>query len=152
MSYLSHLLTFDIRLDLNTAATVILAARLQPKVEDGVSDDLTDTSLARAVEILGMFKTYSQSAQRSLTALEVLSAKVRQHILRSSDRESEPLQELAGSGANGEQRLGPNVENNGFNEVLDEFDFSELPDGFDLTGFNFNLNDMSWLNSLPGML
>jgi hypothetical protein len=139
-----------LHIDLNTAATVLLAARLQPKVEEGVADNSTDTSLARAIEVLSMFKVYSQSARRSLAALEVLSTKVRQHVLGLRDGDSEP-DEPPGPRANVEQRFSTNAGNGTFNESLDGFDFSEMPEGFDL-GFDLNLNDMSWLNSLPGML
>lgn len=110
-----------------------------------MSDISTDVSLARAIEVLSMFKVYSQSARRSLAALDVLSTKVREHVLglRDGDRAEEPVRNI--------DRVDTNQTSTALNEPADEFDFSDMPEAFDI-GFDLNLNDMSWLNSLPGIL
>lgn len=123
--------------DLYTAATVLLAARLRPAIEVGISEYSAASSWAHAIEILKYLECFGESAQRCVAALEILSAKVSlsadvnvTHIGEHASESSSAIPATAARGGTYEQFQG-------------EVDFS---------GITFDLNDMSWLNSAPGMI
>lgn len=125
------------RTDLYTAATVLLAARLRPVIEVGITEYSAASSWAHAIESLKYFELFGESAQRCVAALEILSAKV-----SLSTEGSEPHIE----GAHAEPSTivpATNVQSGTFDQFQGDLDFS---------GITFDLNDMSWLNSGPGIL
>jgi hypothetical protein len=126
-------------IDVYTAATVILAARLRPVIETDISEYSTTRSWDHAIELLKSFGRMGQSAQRCVAALEILSAKVSRKIpaettdqMQHSQRQAAPFDSALS---------GPQTDLN-----LDEFS------GFDFSGVDLDLSDMSWLNSMPGNL
>jgi len=126
-------------IDVYTAATVILAARLRPVIETDVSEYSTTRSWDHAIELLKSFGRMGESAQRCVAALEILSAKVSRKIpadiadqVQYSQHQAAPFDPALS---------GPQTDLN-----LDEFS------GFDLSGLELDLSDMSWLNSMPGNL
>lgn len=126
-------------IDVYTAATVILAARLRPVIETDISEYSTSRSWDHAIELLKSFGRMGQSAQRCVAALEILSAKVSRRIpvdtadqMQDNQRQSAPFDSALS---------GPQTD-----ITLDEFS------GFDFSGVELDLSDMSWLNSMPGNL
>lgn len=126
--------------DVYTAATVLLAARLRPVIATGVSEYSIADSWAHAIEILKAFQRLGQSAQRCVAALEILSAKV--------SVDTYPL----------EVNLDPSSEFQRSTTdmtsatTLADVPFDDYQVGLDFSGITFDLNDMSWLTSLPGNL
>jgi hypothetical protein len=126
--------------DVYTAATVLLAARLRPVIATGVPEYSIADSWAHAIEILKAFQRLGQSAQRCVAALEILSAKVSvdAHPPEASQDLNDDFQRT----------------------IIDMTSATSLPDvrfddyqvGLDFSGITFDLNDMSWLTSLPGNL
>jgi hypothetical protein len=126
-------------IDVYTAATVILAARLRPVIETDISEYSTTRSWDHAIELLKSFGRMGQSAQRCVAALEILSAKVSRRIPLDTTDQIQHSQHQAAPfdpGLNGPQ---PDLN-------LDQFS------GFDFSGIELDLSDMSWLNSMPGNL
>jgi hypothetical protein len=126
-------------IDVYTAATVILAAHLRPAIETDVSEYSTTRSWDHAIELLKSFGRMGESAQRCVAALEILSAKISRKIpadiadqVQHSQRQAAPFDPALS---------GPQTDLN-----LDELS------GFDFTGLELDLSDMSWLNSMPGNL
>ena len=126
-------------IDVYTAATVILAARLRQVIETDVSEYSTTRSWDHAIELLKSFGRMGESAQRCVAALEILSAKVSRKIpadiadqVQHSPRQAVPFDPALS---------GPQTD-----LTLDEFS------GFDFTDLELDLSDMSWLNSMPGNL
>ncbi|KAE9376680.1 hypothetical protein N431DRAFT_400970 [Stipitochalara longipes BDJ] len=122
-----------------TAATVILAAHLRPVIETDISEYSTTKSWDHAIELLKSFGRMGQSAQRCVAALEILSTKISRKVsvdttdqLQHSQRQTAPFDPVLS---------GPDTDLN-----LDEFS------GFDFSGVELDLSDMSWLNSMPGNL
>jgi hypothetical protein len=126
-------------IDVYTAATVILAARLRPVIEIDISEYSITKSWDHAIELLKSFGRMGQSAQRCVAALEILSAKVSRKLPVDTTDQLQPSQR---QGASFEPGLnGPQTDLN-----LDDFS------GFDFSGIELDLSDMSWLNSMPGNL
>jgi len=126
-------------IDVYTAATVILAARLRPVIETDISEYSTTRSWDHAIELLKSFGRMGQSAQRCVAALEILSAKASRKIpvdttdqMQHSQRQAVPFDPALS---------GPQTDIS-----LDEFS------AFDFSGIELDLSDMSWLNSMPGNL
>ncbi|KAL4889403.1 fungal-specific transcription factor domain-containing protein [Aspergillus ambiguus] len=113
---------------LYTAATIILAERLQPAMADGITGYSTDVSWRHAIELLSAYARVGDSAKRCVAVLEALSAKI--------DRASGSVPE--------QQAI---IETS---PVPFSFEFFRKDFGFGSEGFN--LDDMSWLNGLPGIL
>ncbi len=125
--------------DVYTAATVILAARLRPVIETDISEYSTTRSWDHAIELLKLFGRMGQSAQRCVAALEILSAKISRKL---SVDTTDQMQQSQHQAASFDPTLsGPQVDLN-----LDEFS------GFDFSGVELDLSDMSWLNIMPGNL
>jgi hypothetical protein len=126
--------------DIYTAATVLLAARLRPVIAAGVSEYSIADSWAHAIEILKAFQRLGQSAQRCVAALEILSAKV--------SVDAYPLD--VNQDLNSEfQRTTTDMASA---TTLPDVSFDDYQVGLDFRGITFDLNDMSWLTSLPGNL
>lgn len=122
--------------DLYTAATVLLASRLHPCLQEADSEYSVTESWNHAIEILKTIARMSASAQKCITALEIISEALTLTISdgpqsshrrqQSCDRESANLNMMQG----GLESL------NGFN----------APAGDELCGLTLDLNDLSWLN------
>ncbi|KAE8410641.1 fungal-specific transcription factor domain-containing protein [Aspergillus pseudocaelatus] len=110
-----------------TAATVLLAERLQPVIAVGITEYSTDVSWRHAIEILSAYARVGDSAKRCVAVLEALSARIDQ-----------------APGFNSEQPI------IGSSPVPFSFEFFREDFGFSSEGFN--LDDMLWLNGLPGNL
>jgi hypothetical protein len=127
--------------DIYTAATVLLAARLRPVIAEGVSGYSITDSWAHAIEILKAFQRLGQSAQRCVAALEILSKKV--------SVDAYPID--VNQDLNSEfQRATTDMTSA---TTLTDVPFgNDYQVGLDFSGITFDLNDMSWLTSLPGNL
>ena len=125
--------------DVYTAATVILAAHLRPVIETDISEYSTTRSWDHAIKLLKAFGRMGQSAQRCVAALEILAAKVSRKVpadtsdhLQLTQRQAAPFDPVL----------------SGLQTDLNLNDFA----GFDFSGVELDLSDMSWLNSMPGNL
>ncbi|CAH0054585.1 unnamed protein product [Clonostachys solani] len=123
-----------------TAATVLLAKRLQPLGKHHIpcGSDTQDDAWDRAIQMLQAYSRVSQSAERCIAALEILLTKVQNAGLnRSSER------------GNMETRL-PLDEVHRIS-VLDESTplggGEDVNASVDFGGFDFNIDDMFWLNA-----
>jgi hypothetical protein len=126
-------------IDVYTAATVILAARLRPIIETDISEYSTTRSWDHAIELLKSFGRMGQSAQRCVAALEILSAKVSRKIPVDTTDQMQYSQHQAAP-------FDPALSGPQTDLDLDEFS------GCDFNGVELDLSDMSWLNSMPGNL
>jgi hypothetical protein len=126
--------------DVYTAATVLLAARLRPVIATGISEYSIADSWAHAIEILKAFRRLGQSAQRCVAALEILSAKV------SVDTYPPDVNQDLGADF---QRATTDMASA---TSLPDVPFDDYQVGLEFSGITFDLNDMSWLTSLPGNL
>ncbi len=127
-------------LDIYTAATVLLAARLRPVIAESVPGHSVADSWAHAIEILKSFARLGQSAQRCVAALEILSAKI---PLDSSP----PNTQQDGNSLNQSDETMANS-----SMPVKDLTLDDLQTGVDFDDIVFDLNDMSWLTSLPGNL
>lgn len=121
-----------------TAATVLLAERLRPIDVEPTSSDQKRTSISweRAIKLLRAYSRVGPSAERCVTALGLLAAKIQavaQRDLPGAITEDEPCASEA-EGA-----------------PLDEMaNVSQLGDSMHSTDFgylDFDINDMFWLNT-----
>jgi hypothetical protein len=122
-------------IDVYTAATVILAARLRPVIETDISEYSTTSSWDHAIELLKSFGRMGQSAQRCVAALEILSAKVSLKIPVDPTNQIQHSQRQPAT----------------FDPALTDLNLDEFS-SFDFNGVDLDLSDMSWLNSMPGNL
>ena len=123
------------RLDIYTAATVLLAERLRPAIAVGIAEYSAAVSWKRAIEILKAYARVGESAKRCVVALEILSAKV--------PWEQTPTESGQDEVSNPAPEHPTPVSNIRFDDMQHDLDFS---------GINFDLNDIFWLNSMPGNL
>ncbi|KAK2612664.1 hypothetical protein QQS21_001281 [Conoideocrella luteorostrata] len=113
-----------------TAATVLLAERLQPVIAEGVSEYSTVNSWKYAMEILQAYARVGNSARTCTAMLQTLSS----HIPPASNDET-------------------------INNTVTAFDgesamslFEYLREDAGLYGANFDTSEVLWTNSLPGSL
>lgn len=141
-----------------TSATVLQAARLHPVLETSVGDYSTETSWKHAIDALKKLERFGPTAQRSVVALEILADKITEATAPQGKMETGP------SSAGGLptpapstwtnpstiQTPGPMPATTDTGELeTGGVQFPGLGDPFDLAGFDFDLNDMSWLTSAP---
>jgi hypothetical protein len=113
---------------------------LRPAIATAVPEYSIAASWTHAIEILKAFQRLGQSAQRCVAALEILSAKV--------SVDANPLD------------VNQDVNSESQRATTDMTSATSIPDvpfddyqvGLDFSGITFDLNDMSWLTSLPGNL
>jgi hypothetical protein len=122
-----------------TAATVLLAKRLQPLGKHHIPcADTQDDAWERAIQMLQAYSRVSQSAQRCIAALEILLAKVQNSGLNRSSE-----------GGNMERRLPLDEVHRA--SVLDEPTplgrGEDVDASMDFGGLDFNIDDMFWLNA-----
>jgi hypothetical protein len=123
--------------DVYTAATVLLAGRLQPRLNADITNYSNRTSWDHAIQALKSFGRLGQSAQRCVAALEILSAKV-------------PTTDTVGNAATLSTQQEPEFGSSD-PKNFPEADLGEYADA-DFSGLEMDLSDMSWLNILPGNL
>lgn len=124
--------------DVYTAATVLLAARLQPIPNaDDISYSVAE-SWDYAIQILKSFERLGQSAQRCVAALEILSAKM-------------PNGDLSGSKTVPGPPHRPGLELDSA-QTFPATNLGEYGEDFNFGDIEIDLSDMSWLNILPGDL
>ncbi|RSL63252.1 hypothetical protein CEP54_005324 [Fusarium duplospermum] len=138
-----------------SAATVLIAAKLRPDVFPAVE---IGRSWGQAISVLKAHEKFGQSARRCVAALHILSSKILQAVpgglpgheggsKRTSCRTSE------GSQTGGGPDVPPDIELPDLvQQLADEFE-TPMPDLSyqDLADFNFDVNDMSWLNDMQGV-
>lgn len=131
-----------------TAATVLLAERLLPsETSNGMTPpSARETSWSHAIEILKAYSRISESAARCLAALEILSAKVPRdpHDVpsRGTEYEQDAMVEMA------IPDMTTTMMTDGTTDPARPYDETSVP--FDLGGFDFDIDDMMWLNSSAG--
>ncbi|KAK9364782.1 fungal-specific transcription factor domain-containing protein [Lipomyces kononenkoae] len=118
-----------------TAATVLIAERLQPAIGAGVAGYSVAVSWKRSIEILKAYARIGESAKRCVAALEILSAKVTWEPGPSESRQEQASNFVPDHAT---PVLGIPID-----DTQPVLDFSSI---------NFDLNDMFWLNSMPGNL
>lgn len=132
------------KLDLYTAATVLLAARLRPIIEVGISEYSSSLSWTHALECLKYFEGFGESAQRCVAALEILYAKVSLSTETSDSHSNDHETRNGMNSSSGE--VGGEMQGNLYNP------YQNVHTDLDFSGIIFDLHDMSWLNSAPGIL
>lgn len=138
-----------------SAATVLIAAKLRPDVFSAVE---IGRSWGQAISVLKAHEKFGQSARRCVAALHILSSKILQAVpgglsgheggsKKTSCRTSEGSQTGAGPDVPTDIELPDLVQ-----QLADEFE-TPIPDLSyqDLADFNFDVNDMSWLNDMQGV-
>ncbi|KAF5009242.1 hypothetical protein FDECE_4535 [Fusarium decemcellulare] len=138
-----------------SAATVLIAAKLRPDVFPAVD---IGRSWGQAISVLKSHERFGQSARRCVAALHILSSKILQAVpsghpgqdgssKKTSCRTSEGSQAGAANDIPSDIELPDLVQ-----QLADEFE-TPLPDLYhqDLADFNFDVNDMSWLNDMQGV-
>jgi hypothetical protein len=138
-----------------SAATVLIAAKLRPDVFPAAE---IGRSWGQAISVLKAHEKFGQSARRCVAALHILSSKILQAVpgglpgheggsKRTSCRTSEGSQTGGGPDVPADIELPDLVQ-----QLADEFE-TPMPDLSyqDLADFNFDVNDMSWLNDMQGV-
>jgi hypothetical protein len=149
-----------------TAATVLVAARLRSAIVSEIAEEAIARSWQHAIEILNRYEAFGASAQRVVATLQILYDKVPERYLQYKIQPQ--ADDMAMQGAPNEQsgteavsRVGsqnwayppPWLQNNKVNvagpaapqTARIETSLGYL-DNFD---FNFDVNDVSWLNTVP---
>ena len=141
-----------------TSATVLQAARLHPVVETSVGDYSTETSWRHAIGVLKYLERFGSTSQRSVVALEILADKITEATAPHGKTETGPgsaggLPTPALStwtNPSTSQTLAPMPAPADTGELeAGGVQFPGLGEPFDLSEFDFDLNDMSWLTSAP---
>ena len=144
-----------------TAATVLVAARLHPSITAEVSEEAITQSWRNALDILHSYESYGPSARQIVATLEILFDKVPQKYWQ---HRSQPLSSgNLGSQVSNVQQPDGGVGNKTENQIPPEWlqnkysglvvpqtnivdDSLDYLDNFE---FSFDVNDLSWLNSVP---
>jgi hypothetical protein len=147
-----------------TAATVLVAARLRSAIVSEISEDAITQSWQHTIEILNRYEAFGASAQRVVATLQILYDKVPERYLqyRIQPQANNMTAEDAQNGQSGpDSNSGVGSQNWGFpspwppNNKVDgvaapQTTRTETGLGyFDNFDFNFDVNDVSWLNSVP---
>ncbi|EXL89934.1 hypothetical protein FOIG_16783 [Fusarium odoratissimum NRRL 54006] len=121
-----------------TAATILLAAQIKPVIEEGSVAYSRSESWDHAMTILKSYQRYGESARRCMATLKLLSSKI--------------FETTAVQTCN--IKSGPESHENFVNSdsLEDEPQGPEFGMEFDVSGFAFDMNDMSWLDSMAGNL
>lgn len=111
-------------------------------IEVGITEYSSSLSWQHALECLKYFEGFGESAQRCVAALEILYAKVS----LSTEDSSNSSADLMAGGNNGDMAGNMQANGNMFNP------YQNMHQDLDFSGIIFDLHDMSWLNSAPGIL
>lgn len=141
-----------------TSATVLQAARLHPVVETSVGDYSTETSWRHAIGILKRLERFGSTAQRSVVALEVLADKITEATAPHGKVETgsgsaggipTPAPSSWTNPSTGQTPAAMSAPAGAGDLEAGGVQFPGLGDPFDLSEFDFDLTDMSWLTSAP---
>ncbi|KAF6793011.1 fungal specific transcription factor [Colletotrichum musicola] len=121
-----------------TAATVLVAARLRPAVFSSLD---VARSWNQAMALLHDHENLGPSPRRCAAALQILSAKVFQ--------EQQPQAQTVTGPAGSEADAGT-VAASGHETFDMPFPYLGQDAAFDIDAITFDVNDFSWLNSMPG--
>ncbi|KAL6916560.1 hypothetical protein FSST1_008055 [Fusarium sambucinum] len=137
-----------------SAATVLIAAKLRPDVFSAAG---IGQSWGQAISLLKTHEQFGQSAKRCVTALHILSSKILQATSRGSvGREVVNNDGIPNPDIQNDQispHMVPDIESvDRFQQMVQGFE-SPGPDfnPQDFADFDFNVNDMSWLNDIQGV-
>ena len=122
-----------------TAATVLLAARLRPIIQASIPDHSLRESWKHAITILKSLECFGDSVHRCVAALEIMSLNIMTAGAESA---------AADVGSFDLQELGYMATGNGTSERT-ERDQDQWGD-INFNDVMLNINDLSWLNSMPG--
>lgn len=137
-----------------SAATVLIAAKLRPEVFPAAEIGRT---WCQAISVLKAHEKFGQSARRCVAALHILSSKILQAVPASGSGDADGRRHLA--------RIDDGAHHGQLNDAPADAEFpdlvQQLADEFappisdldqqDLAAFNFDVNDMSWLNDMQGV-
>ena len=107
----------------------------------GITEYSSSLSWQHALECLKYFEGFGESAQRCVAALEILYAKVSLSAEDSSNGSNDQVNVSNGDIA-GDIQASSNMYN----------PYQNMHQDLDFSGIIFDLHDMSWLNSAPGIL
>lgn len=147
---------------LYTAATVILAARLQPLILADVSEDAIDSTWQIAISTLEMYEPYGKVVRRLLATIKLLAQQVPESYMEyrrrnvpagNTDNNSDVgVSNLDSTKSTANSQRIPDDDYPGINIPADDETFLGDKDAFaDLnsTDFTFDPNDISWLIDIP---
>lgn len=151
---------------LYTAATVLVAARLRSAIVAEVTELAIARSWQRAIEILNRYEAFGASAQRVVATLQILYDKVPEQYWQSKfqpptdDMAVEGTQTLqpgtqsvSGTGSQSWNVPSPWLPTNNVDAASGAPSQSARTETslgyFDHFDFNFDVNDVSWLNTVP---
>ncbi|BCS25325.1 fungal specific transcription factor domain-containing protein [Aspergillus puulaauensis] len=127
---------------LYSAATVLLASRLHPRIHDSDSGYINAVSWSHVIQILEAIAPMSGSAQKCAIALEILSVTITLAI------EDEPRPSLAPDNSDCGRQLGLGL-NDSDVPVHETAELGEAGDLTDINDLLLDMSDMSWLDSIP---
>ncbi|KAM5371746.1 hypothetical protein ACJZ2D_007811 [Fusarium nematophilum] len=135
-----------------SAATVLIAAKLRP---DAFSAADIGRSWGQAISVLKAHEKFGQSARRCVAALHILSSKILQAVPGGSTGQDTNSKKTSCPSEGTQLAQDPSA---GLEipdlvqQLADEF-ATPMPDLHhqDLSDFNFDVNDMSWLNDMQGV-
>ncbi|KAH6993592.1 fungal-specific transcription factor domain-containing protein [Fusarium venenatum] len=137
-----------------SAATVLIAAKLRPDIFSAAG---IGQSWGQAISLLKTHEQFGQSAKRCVTALHILSSKILQATSRGSlGREVVNNNGIPNPDTRDDQispHMVPDIESiDRIQQMVQGFE-SPVPDfnPQDFVDFDFNVNDMSWLNNIQGV-
>ncbi|TEA13685.1 Sorbicillinoid biosynthetic cluster transcription factor sor3 [Colletotrichum sidae] len=129
-----------------TAATVLVAARLRPAVFSALD---VSRSWNRAMALLHDHETLGPSPRRCAAALQILSAK----MFQEQQTQTQTQAASAGMPSADANPAIPSLLNDDRQETYDvPFPYLAQDAAFDMDAISFDVNDFSWLNSMPGSL
>lgn len=143
-----------------TAATVLVAARLRTAITSEISEDAINTSWSHAIDILNRYESFSASAQRIVLTLQLLFDKVPERYSQyrsqtqqdtiTSTQAPTPRGNFQGLGGLGWPASSPWAPSKLDSVAVSQASGTEMGmEYFDNFDFNFDVNDVSWLNSVP---
>jgi hypothetical protein len=149
-----------------TAATVLVAARLRSAIVSEIAEEAIARSWQHAIEILNRYEAFGASAQRVVATLQILYDKVPEKYLQykihpqtdDMARQGAPNAQLgteavSGTGSQSWAYPSPWPQTNQVNATgpaAPQTTRIETSLGYlDNFDFNFDVNDVSWLNTVP---
>lgn len=110
-------------------------------IEVGITEYSSSLSWQHALECLKYFEGFGESAKRCVAALEILYAKVSLSAEDSSNSSNDQVN-VSNADIAGDIQASRNMYN----------PYQNMHQDLDFSGIIFDLHDMSWLNSAPGIL
>src|SRR2546421_495726 len=149
-----------------TAATVLVAARLR----SAIASEITEVEIARswqhAIEILSRYEAFGPSAQRVVATLQILYDKVPERYMQyksqpqaqdtvteNGQNTQSATESMSGTGGQNWHVLSPWPQNNRVDASGLTIPHTDKPESslgyFDNFDFDFDVNDVSWLDTVP---